>query len=896
MKKKVISIIISSVLLTVPLGTTSVFAEEPSFTDEFMSEDIDSSNNEISYADGEWNSSAETFVSSDEEAQEISDFSEDALLFQDGTEEGQSKAVNEEDAFVERTVELRTLPNKTAFKYGEVKSVQDFDLTGMSIKVTFGDSEEILTFSKSGERKQDSKGNFYECKVEQRDDDGDVSDSAEVNPGFYLATVTYDDGTVRGQLRVLPGDDTKNMIRQASGVYTATTDKKAFVKLVPEESGKFRILDTVKRPDEEEETDRYLSRVYDEQLFELASNSVYDLEKGKTYYIYPWDSGEGAYTYYADPVDGENSGVCGANAVWKIENGIMAITGSGPLYNYIYTDSRKWQNVEKVIIGEGITTIGNNMFADCSNLTSVQIANSVEQIGDSAFSNCVKLQSIFIPANVKKIGEFAFWRTCQLNNLEVDKNSAYYSTLDGILYNKDQTDLIFVPDSISECNISAKVTSFEGIAVNNYPYKFKAVRNFLGSENSALQKITVALENPVLASEEGVLYTKDKSILLACPPKKKALIVAQETKTIAWGAADGCKELTSVSFPDSLEYIAMDAFQGCTSLKEVVIPENTGLGGYSFTEKDVTLLKVYENSNAQEYAKTMGFKYEVIGKHTHNWAEDSVENDATCEKEGRAIYKCTLCGSRKVGTIPVKNHSWDAGVVTKAATCTENGVKTYTCSAGGEKRTEELAALGHKYGAYKITKAATTTETGIETRECSVCNAKESREIPKLASSVKLVATSLPVQVKKSVSARSLIANMASGDSITSVKTSNSKVVSVNKSTFKITAKKAGKATITITLKSGAAAKVTVNVKKGKVAATKITGIKKSVTIKKGKKLTLKPVLNPITCTEKVTYSSSNKKVATVSAKGVIKASKKGKATIKVKAGKKIVTCKVIVK
>lgn len=134
---------------------------------------------------------------------------------------------------------------------------------------------------------------------------------------------------------------------------------------------------------------------------------------------------------------------------------------------------------------------------------------------------------------------------------------------------------------------------------------------------------------------------------------------------------------------------------------------------------------------------------------------------------------------------------------------------------------------------------------------------------------------------------------MESGDSIASLKTSNAKVAAVNNSTFKIATKKAGKATITVTLKSGASANITVNVKKGKVAATKITGIKKTVTLKKGKKLTLKPVLSPITCTEKVTYSSSNKKVATVSSKGVIKALKKGKTTIKVKAGKKTVTCKV---
>ncbi|MFR5151740.1 MAG: hypothetical protein ACLTER_21435 [Ruminococcus sp.] len=127
--------------------------------------------------------------------------------------------------------------------------------------------------------------------------------------------------------------------------------------------------------------------------------------------------------------------------------------------------------------------------------------------------------------------------------------------------------MIFVPDSKTECNISAKVTSFEGIDLKSYPYKFQSCRSILGSENSALQTITVAADNPVLASEDGVLYTKDKSVLLACPPKKKSLIVAAETKQIGWGAANGCKELVLLSLPDGLERIYMDGFSGCTSLE-----------------------------------------------------------------------------------------------------------------------------------------------------------------------------------------------------------------------------------------------------------------------------------------------------------------------------------------
>ena len=99
-----------------------------------------------------------------------------------------------------------------------------------------------------------------------------------------------------------------------------------------------------------------------------------------------------------------------------------------------------------------------------------------------------------------------------------------------------------------------------------------------------------------------------------------------------------------------------------------------------------------------------------------------------------------------------------------------------------------------------------------------------------------------------------------------------------------------------VTLKSGKKATVTVKVQTSKVATSKITGLKSKVTVKKGKTLTLKPVLSPITSKDKITYKTSNKSVATVSSKGVITGKKKGTAKITVKAGKKSYVVTVTVK
>ena len=81
---------------------------------------------------------------------------------------------------------------------------------------------------------------------------------------------------------------------------------------------------------------------------------------------------------------------------------------------------------------------------------------------------------------------------------------------------------------------------------------------------------------------------------------------------------------------------------------------------------------------------------------------------------------------------------------------------------------------------------------------------------------------------------------------------------------------------VTITLASGKKQVISVTVQKTTVRTTKITGLKSSVTVARNKKLTLKPVIGPITSQEKVTYSSSNKKIATVSSSGVITGKKKG--------------------
>ncbi len=191
-----------------------------------------------------------------------------------------------------------------------------------------------------------------------------------------------------------------------------------------------------------------------------------------------------------------------------------------------------------------------------------------------------------------------------------------------------------------------------------------------------------------------------------------------------------------------------------------------------------------------------------------------------------------------------------------------------------------------------------------EGSHCSVCGTvlEKQNTIAKVPGTIYLTASSLKMKTGQSTTAFKAT-GFSEGDyvaAVTSNKPGTVKVTNVNKNgTFKLTAgKKKGSAVVTVTLASKKTARFKVTVQKAAVKTTKITTTTKSLTLAKGatyKKLASSIAVTPVTSKEKVTYSSSNKKVATVSSKGVIKAKKTGTAKITVKSGKKkvVVTVKV---
>ena len=269
----------------------------------------------------------------------------------------------------------------------------------------------------------------------------------------------------------------------------------------------------------------------------------------------------------------------------------------------------------------------------------------------------------------------------------------------------------------------------------------------------------------------------------------------------------------------------------------------------------------------------------------------TTETGAACTADGSRTYTCEYCHhSYNVKNGNALGHSWNGGSVTKAATCTAAGVKTYTCTRPGCSATkkETIPAAGHKWGGWTATAQATVFAAEQQKRTCSVCGKTETRALgSRLTPAIRLNATNVLLKVGQSTT-KLAVSGLANGDYVVSWSSGNTSIVGVDVKTGKLTAqKKTGTAKVTVKLASGKTADITVKVQKGSVKTTKITGLASKATLNKGKTLTLKPVLEPITSLEKVSYSTSNKKVATVNSKGVITAKAAGTAKITVKSGSK---------
>ena len=289
----------------------------------------------------------------------------------------------------------------------------------------------------------------------------------------------------------------------------------------------------------------------------------------------------------------------------------------------------------------------------------------------------------------------------------------------------------------------------------------------------------------------------------------------------------------------------------------------------------------------------------------HKWG-DWTETPATCTEEGRKERNCSTCNEKDEQILPVLGHDLTDWKVTKAATCAKNGEKERHCTRTGceEKQTQVIKATGkHCMGAWKVTKAATAVAAGVKERTCKVCGgAKERASIAKLKATLTLnvpVNRTLPMKMRQTFQAK--VSGLAKGDKVVSWRSSNRRVAAVSGNGRIVAQRIAGNAVITVKLASGKTAKFTVRVQRTDVATTAITVTNKAtrrrltgtVNLKLRKNLALGVGLTPLTSTQRVTYSTSNSRIASVNSRGVVTARRTGTVTITVRSGRKIARIRV---
>lgn len=317
--------------------------------------------------------------------------------------------------------------------------------------------------------------------------------------------------------------------------------------------------------------------------------------------------------------NGATSGVCGDNARWNYsEDGTLTITGSGALYDYV-EGMAFWlsREVQKLIVDDGITSIGANCFKDYENLQTVTIPASVKvnesafdgckaitelnvtgtnqqtmksapalivksctgdlhvkladgiALPEKAFDGCTKVHSIKIEGNLSELPSYAFNKCNSMVQVEFPKSVTYIK--DYAFGSCKLLEEINIPDGVTYIGSDA----FSGCLVLRsivLPEKITAILGGTFSNCTSLESIVIP-DNVKSIANNAFFYCK----------ALQAVTFGTQSKLsrIGWKAFTHCENLTAIELPDSLTEIDDYAFSN-TGLKSLTIPQNVEKVGYGF--------------------------------------------------------------------------------------------------------------------------------------------------------------------------------------------------------------------------------------------------------------------------------------------------------------------------
>lgn len=345
-------------------------------------------------------------------------------------------------------------------------------------------------------------------------------------------------------------------------------------------------------------------------------------------------------------------------------------------------------------IKAGTVTIADGAFRDCELLEAVTVSDSVTHIGRDAFYCCSSLTSFTIPAGVTRVGVDAFAYCNALTSITVAAENPYYSSVQGVLFDKEKKTLIQYPvgnrgtsytipngvttvgwyafsgcDRLTSVRIPSGVTSIEdgaffgcdSLASITIPDGVKSIGNDAFHSCDKLASITIpdsvtsmgyhVVDSTAYSEDEtnwenDVLYINNH-LLRAAALLADEYVVKAGTKTIAGYAFADCNLLTSLVIPDGVVSIGDWAFEACTSLASITIPVSvTSVGEYATYYCNSLTDVWYTGNEANKEAVAVGAENEKLS--AASWHYNACPVGAEHVYDRARDEDCNVCGEWRI--------------------------------------------------------------------------------------------------------------------------------------------------------------------------------------------------------------------------------------------------------
>ena len=267
------------------------------------------------------------------------------------------------------------------------------------------------------------------------------------------------------------------------------------------------------------------------------------------------------------------------------------------------SDAEKFEIPSK-IAGLPVTGIDEEAFVECRRLISIKIPDSITSIGYRAFQACENLTEVTIPDSVTSIGDGAFSSCDDLIKIDVDQNNKYYTSDNGVLFDKNKTTLIqypagkadthyTIPDSVTSIGRFAFMQEVRGnLSSVTIPDSVTNINSHAFDSCYSLTSIII----PDSVTTIGVNAFFDCSNLTN-------VTLGNNIANIGANAFHLCDSLTNITIPDSVTTIEANTFYYCSSLTSITLPDSvTSIGDWTFTYCD-NLTDVYYGGTKEQWEK-----------------------------------------------------------------------------------------------------------------------------------------------------------------------------------------------------------------------------------------------------------------------------------------------------